>query len=92
MCEFCSKHKRKKWFLDPDNYSEKMLENKRRMNILQKLAGFGLDYELRDTAEAVRWTKHPLTKDVAKHIINKIASSTHSGQVITLQDALEIID
>ncbi|MFH1721937.1 MAG: 4Fe-4S binding protein [Candidatus Altiarchaeota archaeon] len=92
MCEFCSKHKRKKWFLDPDNYEEKLLENKKRKNILQKISGWGLEYYMRDSVKATKFSQKPIVGDIAKKIINKVAKFSHAGQVVTLEDALKIID
>ncbi len=97
MCEFCSKHKMKKWFLDPESYEDKLLENKKRKNVLQKIVGWGHEYYMRDSADAMNLV-NKLPLDLGKHILNsryitrKIAQSQHAGQVVTLEDALEIID
>lgn len=79
MCEFCSKHKRKKWFLDPENYHEMMLEDKHRQNILQKL-GKGVDYYFHQ----LNTLTHPELRNLFK--------TEHAGQIITLNDALEMVD
>lgn len=92
MCEFCSKHKRKKWFLDSENYEEKMLEDKGRQNVLQKITGHSLEYHLRESNEAMRWTRYPVIGEISRMLMNKMAPSEHAGQIITLNDALEIID
>jgi NAD-dependent dihydropyrimidine dehydrogenase PreA subunit len=92
MCEFCSKHKRKKWFLDPDSYHEKLLEDKKRKNVLQKIVGYNLEYYMRDSANAIYHTKKPLIGRLLKRVIDKTAPAQHSGQVITLSDALEMVD
>lgn len=92
MCEFCLKHKRKKWFLDEENFEEKLLENKKRMNVLQKIAT-GWEYYLRDSSDIVnKWTKYPLIDHLSRMLINKLTKYEHGGQVITLTDALEIVD
>lgn len=92
MCEFCSSHKRKKWFLDPESYEEKLLEDKKRKNVLQKIAQ-GWEYYLRDSSDIVnKWTKYPLIGDLSKALINRLTKYEHGGQVITLNDALEVVD
>lgn len=91
MCEFCTEHKRKRWFIDPDNFDKKLLEDKKRKNILQKIVGFGIEYYTRDAAESIEWTKHPVFGKGAKYLINKVAPTQHSGQVITYEDAKELI-
>lgn len=97
MCEFCSKHKRKKWFLDLDNYKEELLEEKKRKNILQKIVGWGHEYYMRDSIKATT-DLNKIPFGIGKHIVNskfmvkKIAETEHAGQVVTLEDALEIID
>lgn len=93
MCEFCVKHhpKRKKWFLDKDNFKEELLEDKKRIDILQKIAGYDYEYWVRDMNDILKWGKYPLVS----HLINQISKRfkpAHSGQVITLDDALEIVE
>jgi NAD-dependent dihydropyrimidine dehydrogenase PreA subunit len=91
MCEFCSKHKRKKWFLDPENYSEKMLESRRRKNVLQKI-GQGWEYYLRDAQGMISLSKMPGIGGLARPVLNELIRYEHSGQVVNLNDAKEIID
>jgi heterodisulfide reductase subunit A-like polyferredoxin len=92
MCEFCSKHKRKKWFLDPDNYKEKLLEEKKRKNILQKIVGYNLEYYMRDSINYLSLAKKPIFGRIAKSVINKVAPSQHAGQIVPLEDTLEMVD
>jgi len=91
MCEFCSKHTRKKWFLDPHNYAEEMLKNRRRKSIVQKVAQ-GWDYYLRDSKKYVDWANTPIIGKLAKPFLNELVKYEHAGQIITLKDALAMID
>ena len=91
MCEFCSKHKRKKWFLDPDSYNEKLLENKKRKNVLQKIAK-GWEYYMRDAEQLARLSRTPVIGSLSRSYINNQIKYEHAGQVVSLGDALQIID
>ncbi|HLD58937.1 MAG TPA: 4Fe-4S binding protein [archaeon] len=91
MCEFCAKHKRKKWFLDEDNYKEELLKNKGRKSILKKIAGPTLDHYMRDSLDLFELARNPLLKPVVRGMMNKFAASNHSGQAVTLEDAIAIV-
>ena len=91
MCEFCTKHKRKRWYLDEENYKEELLKERKRQNILQKIAGPGLEFYMRDSMDAFELAKNPLLKPIVKSAMNRLAATNHSGQTVTLQDAIEII-
>ena len=91
MCEFCSKHKRKKWFLDSDNYSEQMLKNKTRKNVLQRISR-GWDFYMRDTKKLIDFDKIPLFDPIVRPVFNKLIKYEHAGQVVNVNDALEILE
>jgi len=78
MCQFCSEHKRKKWFLDEDNYEEELLKEGDRKNVLQKLSR-GTQIYLDDIEHF-------------KRNLDDILMNEHATQIVTLEDALEIID
>ena len=45
MCEFCSKYgHQNRWYLNPDNFSDKLLQDKGRQKVLDHTAGWGVDY------------------------------------------------
>ena len=43
MCEFCDKHGRgNRWYLNPENFSDAMLEDPKRTKTLEEVAGWGI--------------------------------------------------
>ncbi len=91
MCEFCKEHNRKKWYLDPNNFKEAMLENPQRKAILEKVAQ-GWDYYMRDSKKYVNWGKTPVLGKFFRPFINDVIKYEHAGQVINLEDALAMVD
>lgn len=79
MCEFCAEHKRKKWFLDPENFREILQEEGKRPNVLQKL-GSNIDHYLSNIDK------------LDAHELEELIKEEHACQIITPEDAKEIID
>lgn len=92
MCEYCSKHKRKKWFLDEENYKEALLEDKKRQNVLQKLGGYSHEFHLRDNTGILYNYQTPLLKDVIRYLANKSLKNEYAGQIVSLEDALKVVE
>ena len=92
MCQYCSEHKRKKWFLDEDNYMGHLLQDKKRQNVLQKLSGYTHEYELRNFNDLLYHTRHPILHHTAKYFMNKLSKESYAGQVVTLEDAFKVIE
>lgn len=93
MCDYCASHGGKfRWYLNPDNYSERFLEDKKRMKILYDICGWGIDQYLDRTSKLAKLTKLPLVGGLVRRVANKVAPNMHSGQVITLKDALKMTD
>ncbi len=92
MCEYCGKHKRKKWFLDEENYKEALLEDKKRQNVLQKLGGYSHEFYLRDGVEPLYKYQTPVLKMLLKYVSGKRMKDEYAGQIITLEDALKVVD
>ncbi|MFH1587598.1 MAG: 4Fe-4S binding protein [Candidatus Diapherotrites archaeon] len=86
LCDFCVEHgEGKKWYLNAHNYSKelarkKKLENYDSLHLFmdQKLGEIGL--------------KFMLTRPILRHYANDFYTKHHSGQIIPLDDALEILD
>ncbi len=68
------------------------MEDKKRRKILEHYAGYGLEYLLRDYLRISQHAKKPLIGKIIQKVMASTLESTHAGQVITLEDALKIVD
>ena len=85
MCEFCEKHGRgNRWYLNPENFSEKMMEDRQRVKTLEKVAGWGIDYYIDFTSRVTQLVTWPVIGKVVKAMIDRMAPNEHGGQVVLL--------
>jgi len=90
LCKFCIEHgKGTKWYLNPANYRDNLLQDKRRKELLERIAGWGIDYYLDSMIEAASYAKTDLT---IRKLANEAAPNEHAGQVVSLEDAVSIVD
>jgi len=95
MCEYCLKYgDNHKWYLNPKNFSEEMLNSARakQARIIEYLSGPAkMDFEI-----GAATMMDALVPDLKDHEnlekISKQVENLHGGQVIPLEDALKIID
>jgi hypothetical protein len=93
MCEFCSKHgKGNRWYLNPENFSDEMMKDPQRVKTLEKLAGWGIEYYIDFTSRVTRLVNWPVLGKAAKAIVNRIAPNKHGGQVVSLEDSLQLLE
>ncbi len=93
MCEFCAKHGQgNRWYLNPENFSEKMLEDPRRVKTLEKVAGWGIDYYIDFTSRMTQLANLPVIGKAVKSIVNRMAPNEHGGQVVSLEDSLQLLE
>jgi len=78
-----------KWYLNPANYRDDLLQDKRRKELLERTTGWGIDYYLDSMNEAASYAKTDLT---IRKLANEAAPSQHAGQVVSLEDAVSIVD
>lgn len=91
MCEFCVQHGAgKKWFMNAQNYAEKLAETEDREVFIRNLFtdyGKKFDRNVRKTDLAF---KLPVVKGYASRQLERYYNEKHSGQVISLEDAINI--
>jgi ferredoxin-like protein FixX len=93
MCEFCAKHGRgNRWYLNPENFSEKMLEDPQRRKTLEKVAGWGIEYYIDFSARVTQLINWPVIGKAVKGIVTRMAPNEHGGQVISLEDSLQLLE
>ena len=93
MCNYCASHGGKfRWYLNPDNYSERFLEDKKRMRLLHDITGWGIDQYINRSTKLAKLAKFPLFGKLIKKGANIMATREHSGQVISLRDALKMTE
>ncbi len=93
MCEFCASHGGKtRWYLNPENYSETLLEDKKRMKILYNISGYGIDYYLERTTRLGKLANLPVVGGVFRKIANWMSPGMHSGQVVTTEEAIKVLE
>jgi hypothetical protein len=47
-----------KWYLNPANYRDDLLQDKRRKELLERTNGWGIDYYLDNMTEAASYAKN----------------------------------
>ena len=95
MCDICEKHRKNvKWYLDPDNYKDELvLNNKARMKVIEDITGYRLEYYVYNTSRLSKlFQKLGPLKYLLKPLVNKKAYELHGGQVVPLEDALQIVE
>ena len=92
MCEFCASHGGKtRWYLNPKNFSPELLEDKKRMKVLHDITGYGIDYYIDRVTSLAKLTRIPLLGHVLKGLGNRIAAGRHSGQIVTTEEATQLL-
>jgi NAD-dependent dihydropyrimidine dehydrogenase PreA subunit len=97
MCQFCFMHSEstgKYWFKEARMYAREMYHRARVEGEYKKKQGPGLEAQVAGLALQAMEAKN-LTPDKYPDIVaqlNKLTRNIHSGQVITLDDALTMID
>jgi len=97
MCDICekhTKHKHVRWYLDPDSYSDELLKDPEREKVVLRITGYNLEWFIFDTGWKLRLLNKlpwPL-KNLLKGYVNKVAYKIHAGQVVPLEDALQIAE
>jgi ferredoxin len=93
MCEFCDKHGRgNRWYLNPENFSDAMLEDPKRAKTLEEVAGWGIDYYIDFTSRATQLVNWPVIGRAVKAVVNRLAPDEHGGQVVSLEDSLQLLE
>ena len=91
MCEFCIQHgSGKKWYLAAQNYADKLAQSQERRLFIKSVFKdyrkmYGRQVRIADVA-----LKIPLVKEYALGKFNEFFTSDHSGQVVSLEDAVAI--
>ena len=91
MCDFCASHGGKtRWYLNPANFSKDLLEDKKRMKLLMNLTGYGIDYYMDRTLRlgALASSLGPIGRKIG----DLIAPGRHSGQIITTDEAVKMLE
>jgi len=91
MCKFCFEHGGgKKWYLNPDNFSDKMLDDEKRREVLADICGYGIDYYIGNPQ--LNMLRTPGLGAEAIQMVEDMLEQAHGGQVLPLEDALKLID
>ena len=70
MCEFCEKHGQgNRWYLNPENFSDSMLEDRKRIKTLEEVSGWGIDYYIDFTSKATQLINWPVIGKAVKSIV-----------------------
>jgi NAD-dependent dihydropyrimidine dehydrogenase PreA subunit len=99
MCDYCKKHAAEflaghRWYLNPECYSEHIAMTKDRVKIYNQILGHPIEYYFEFTNRALRLQHWPVPflKRVIRWYTRRTAPETHAGQVVSLEDALQIVD
>jgi heterodisulfide reductase subunit A-like polyferredoxin len=93
MCEFCAKHGQdNRWYLNPDNFSDKMMEDPQRRKVLEKVGGVGIEYYIDFSIKVTRMINWPVIGKTVKGIVSRMAPNEHGGQVVSLEDSLQLLE
>ena len=92
MCEFCKKHGGgNKWYFNPKNYSKEMGEA--RKEFLEKIAGKDFGKMMISDCETVEQLKNiPILSKLALNVGEKYLEKTVGGQIIPVNDTLEVLE
>ncbi len=92
MCEFCEKHGHgNRWYLNPDNFSDEFMRDKGRQKLIEKVCGYNIDYYVDFTSKVTSLANIPGLGALMRGITGRLAPSMHGGQVVSLEDALDIV-
>jgi len=96
MCKYCAAHgDGRKWYLNPANFTEEIINSVRvqTARIVQMLGGpEKMNFEL-GAAETIDSMLPNIHDQKALDALNElVAEKMHGGQVVPLEDALEIVD
>jgi NAD-dependent dihydropyrimidine dehydrogenase PreA subunit len=93
MCDFCTKYGHgNRWYLNPENFSEELLEDAERRAILESIAGWGIDYVMAQGAKFAPLLEMAILAQAATGQSPPLVPGDHAGQIIPLEDALKIVD
>lgn len=92
MCEICKKHgKGNKWYFNPRNYSKEMGEARR--EFLEKIAGKHYEEWIISGFEVIEWIKKiPVLNKLALNLGEKYEERVHGGQIISLEEAIKVLE
>ncbi len=92
MCEFCEKHGHgNRWFLNPENFSDTLMQDKKRRKLIEEICGYNIDYYVDFTSRVSGLANIPGLGKLVRGITKLLAPGMHGGQVVSLEDALEIV-
>ncbi len=92
MCEFCEKHGHgNRWFLNPDNFSDELMQDKKRQKLVEDICGYNIDYYIDFTSKVSALANVPGLGSLVRGITRRLAPSMHGGQVVSLEDALDVV-
>jgi NAD-dependent dihydropyrimidine dehydrogenase PreA subunit len=93
MCEYCVRYGHgNRWYLNPDNFSDDLLKDKGRQRLLNRMGKGAGDYYIDRSVRQVSLAKAPIVGGMFKAAFNRMARGEHAGQVVTLEDALQLVD
>jgi len=95
ICEKHTKHKKIRWYLDPDSYKDELIEkDPKRKDVLMKITGYNLEWYIYKNSWMTRIVDKlpwPL-KSLGRSIANKAAYKLHAGQVIPIEEAIQVAE
>jgi ferredoxin len=92
MCEFCEKHGQgNRWYLNPDSYSDEMMADPARQKLIEEVCGYGIDYYIDVTSKVTDFARWPVLRSLVRMAARRLAPGQHGGQVVSLEDTLEIV-
>ncbi len=92
MCEFCHRHgEGKKWYLAAANYSQELFNDAARRSARDVLANLGSQPPQRGVARAQLTRLKPAPR-LVHWIARRHQQDVHWGQVVPIEDALEVVD
>ena len=92
MCEFCEKHGHgNRWYLNPENFADEMMDDPEREKLLDEVIGHGVDYYIDFTSKVTNLARWPGLRRLIRLASRRLAPKVHGGQVVSIEDALEIV-
>ncbi|MFX0206570.1 MAG: hypothetical protein ACFFDT_11345 [Candidatus Hodarchaeota archaeon] len=100
MCDFCKKHADKllranRWYLHPECYSEDIAMTHDRIKVYNQIMGYLGEYYFSFTNHVLRFQKNtriPFLRRILREYARRQAPNLHAGQIVSLEDAIKIID